>query len=226
MPRSMLSLALLLILPSVAHAVPFMPDQMDWTVLESRFVETGTNTACVNCEDADPLNDLTLTLEMFDGSGCCGFSTFFFGSVDFAGDLESIRDVNVNIEADIRVVTRLVNAPPEEIAQYPLPSVSYGTLTGFLLGANLAGCCGFDVVEDCCSGEVGGVTFKSPIGPSLWQIENIQDGLGFAGEASWSEAPYTPEVPEPATLLLVGSGLLGAGWKRRRRGRHPRATNL
>ena len=209
--------ALSLALPSVAYAVPFIPDTMDWTVLESRFVETGTNTACVNCEDGDPLNDLTLTLAMFDGAGCCGFFTFFFGSVDFIGDLESIRDVNLTIDADIRVVTQLVNAPPEEIAQYPLPSVSYGTLTGFLLGANLTGCCGFDVVEDCCDSQVSGITFKSPVGPSLWQIENIQDGIGFAGEAFWSEVPYTPEIPEPTTLLLLGSGLFGAAWKRRRR---------
>ncbi len=175
------------------------------------------NTACLNCEDGEPLNDLTLTVALADGGGFGGFSTFFLGFVAFDGNLQAIRDVNLTIEGDIRMVTQQTNPPT---AEYPLPSVSYGTLTGFLLGANLAGGCGFDFVEDCCFGNVGGVSFKSPIGPSLWEIQNTPNGVGFAAEAAWSEAPYTPEVtavPEPTTLLLLGSGLISAEVKRRRR---------
>jgi PEP-CTERM motif len=218
--KASLCAVVLLLTPSVADALPFMPDFIEWTVLETRVTGTGangTNTACVNCQDGDPLNDLTIAVEIVDGGGCCGYFGFGAGFATFAGHLEAIRDVNLTIEADIRMVTQIINAPPEVIAEYPLPSVSYGTLFGFLLGGNLAGLEGFDLVEDCCGGTVGGVSIKSPIGPSLW--EDAGSGVSFAAEASWSEAPYTPEVtavPEPTTLLLLGNGLIGAEWKRRR----------
>ena len=215
-------IALLLALPSGAHALPFVPDSLDATSLESRFVETGTNTACVNCEDLDPTNDLTLTLDNFGALGFGGFG-YAYGFMAMTGFLESIRDADLTIEYDLRVVSSYgIGSSPEELAAYPLPSVTYGTVSGFIQGGNFWQSDDFDVVEDCCNGVAGGAFFLSAFGPSHWSVEQINGngGIAFNGDVQWAEMPYTPEVtavPEPTTMLLLGSGLIGAAWKRRRR---------
>ena len=82
--------------PSVAYALPFVPNTLEATSVAGRFVETGTDTACVKCEDLDPTNDLTLTLDNFGAGGYSGFGNAN-GFMSMTGFLESIRDADLTI---------------------------------------------------------------------------------------------------------------------------------
>jgi hypothetical protein len=218
--KALLSAVVLLTLPSIAYALPFVPTFLEATSLESRFVETGTNTTCVNCEDLDSSNDLALTLSGFSADGIDGFG-LAGGFVTLTGFLESIRDVNLTIEYDLRVVSYYGGGDtPEELAAYPLPSVVYGTVGGYLLGGNLVNV--DDVLEECCAGLIGSALFQTACCPSIWSLADINDyggGIPFNGEVHWDEMPYTPEVTavsEPTTLLLLGGGLIATRMKRLR----------
>jgi hypothetical protein len=169
--KALLSTVLLLVSPSVTSALPFIPSDLEATALDARFVETGTNTACVNCEDVDPANDLTLTLGDFSAAGVDGFG-YAGAFMTMTGFLESIRDADLTIEYDLRVVSYYgVGSTPEELAAYPLPSVTYGIVSGFILGANLGG--PDDFVEDCCGDVIGGAFFLSAFGPTVWTVANL-----------------------------------------------------
>lgn len=219
-PAALVAFSLPLILPSTAHAIPFEPDYLEAVSVASRFVETGTDTACVNCDDLDPTNDLSLTLGDYTAAGVDGFG-YASGFLAMTGFLESIRDADFTIQYDLRVVSFYgVGSLPEELAAYPLPSLTYGTVSGFIQGGNLLSADFFDLVEACCDGLIGGAMFQSAFGPSLWTVEEIagNGGVPLNGEVHWQEMPYTP-APEPATLLLFGSGAISAEWERRRRHR-------
>ena len=199
-------IALSLALPSVTFALPFTPNEMFGTVLGVRFVESGTDTICLHCGDADPLNDFRASLMMEDLPPSDTFFSGLGGAFDFTGTTATdFSGLSLNIEIDMRVVLQ-ETMWPDEMAEYPLPSVAVGTLTGTLVGMDRF------LLEDCCGGIIGGIFFNS-VGypPTLWELPNPDFGYrmpinieAFTG----GEAPYTPAaVPEPASLLLLGPGL-------------------
>ena len=61
-------------------------------------------------------------------------------------------------------------------------------------------------------------------GPSLALIENcgqfcdfyVNDGEKYPPDVTWSLVPPS-QVPTPATLALIGIGLAGLGWSRRKK---------
>jgi hypothetical protein len=205
----------LLFVASSAEALPFTPNGIEWTVLDARFLESGTDSFCAQCDDADPLNDLLATIVVYDGNASLSSDPLFGlgywdGSITFVGSLDALADLNLTIEIDMRVVAR--ETDPAEVLDYPLPSISTGTLTGSVLGIGV----GPFVVEDCCNGDIGGAQFIHYIGFAVHDIAENEGYMPIKGNVHWAGMPYTP-VPEPTTLLLLGGGLIGAEWKRRKR---------
>ncbi len=68
MRRIMLSFALMLWASQVEASLLFTPDFFTLDV-RAVFNETGTNSFCWQCDDADPLNDFQAVLDFQDLSG-------------------------------------------------------------------------------------------------------------------------------------------------------------
>jgi hypothetical protein len=211
--KALLSAVVLLLMPSIAHALPFNPDSVEIASVDARFVETGTNSACINCLDGDPLNDIKVLLDFGALIGGAGFLGVGQTVVDFAGTTATdFTGLDLTIRIDLHLIQRVLDGPPEELALYPLPSHSFGMLSGFLMYFPFDG-----VVLECCNGWVDNVRFAQAFYPSTPFPPDA--GIHSLYTETYTEfnAPYNPAaIPEPASFLLLGGGLIVAEWKRRR----------
>ena len=185
---------LLLVLCALCVSVPASAAVITIDVIGYQFTETGLPTACINCADADPNNDFmaALSFSAFIPVPNAPFAISWSGFVDFTGSTLTDPDsIDLHILVDLLVTVDGVQ--------------SAASLFGELFGIenNL-------LIANCCFGMAGPVPIQpAPIFPFPFPTQ----GAILAFEV---HPPQITAVPEPATMLLVGSGLL-AGWQRRRR---------
>jgi hypothetical protein len=194
---------------SRAEASPLDADVFRLDILHVAFDSTGTNEFCWQCADSDPTNDLTGHLNLEAGDYIETFLTtshtppgFFFMGMDFAGTATNFEGLQERVLVHVRL--SIWDLAHEE---YPVPSVSDGVLTGFVEGVNIPASM---FIMSCCSGETNGVSIEYE-GP-----ESFLSQLPAQDTQQLKAVLVGLPVPEPTTLVLLGSGLIGAEWKRRR----------
>ncbi|MBM4411768.1 MAG: PEP-CTERM sorting domain-containing protein [Chloroflexi bacterium] len=120
-----------------------------------------------------------------------------------------------------------LNQSRVEVANNYFPDDSFGfvaTATGLAIGPQqlrAVGVFGYDASQSMLSGTALPLTPPGPLSSSFFLLKFFQDGDPFGvnalGTFDTFEVPAEPSaVPEPTTLLLVGSGLAAAARRRRR----------
>jgi PEP-CTERM motif len=211
MRRIMLTFALMLWASQVEADVLFRPDLFTLNV-RAVFNDTGTNTFCWQCGDADPLNDFQAVLNFGDLSESWADFVRYAGSLQLQSTATDYLGLDANFSLHV-TSTASGASLPESLVH---PSVSFGVIPGRLFDVGD----GTAVVLECCDGRVDGIEFRQAFFPSepfivppdgLFKLAAIELHLA-------QQIVYSPvsEVPEPASWLLLGSSLAAAAVRRRR----------
>ena len=206
---------------SRAEASPLDADVFRLDILHVAFDSTGTNEFCWQCADSDPTNDLTGHLNLQAGDYIETYLTtshtppgFFFMGMNFAGTATNFEGLQERVLVYVRL--SIWDLAHEE---YPIPSVSEGVLTGFVEGRNIPSSV---FIMRCCSGASNGVSIEYE-GPERFLSHSTptklssSSSVGRIARVSRARADH---------VVLLGSGLIGAEWKRRQTSWPPNAYAL
>ena len=171
MRHIMLTVALMLWASQVEADVLFTPDSFTLNV-KAVFNDTGTDTFCWQCGDANPLNDFQAVLANFpDLSGPWTSFVATSGLVD----LQSTATNYLGLEANFSLLAKLT-AWNERGPVIVCPSVNFGIIPGRLLGVNG----GSSLVLECCDGRFSRLSLRSPRqDPSVPRRPRFVEHLGL-----------------------------------------------
>ena len=133
MRRIMLTFALMLCASQVEADVLFTPDSFTLNV-RAVFNDTGTDTFCWQCGDANPLNDFQAVLSSFPdlSEAWTDFLPYAAGLVQLQSTATNYLGLDANFSLHAKL-TAWGASLPESLVR---PSVSFGVIPGRLLGVN------------------------------------------------------------------------------------------
>jgi hypothetical protein len=191
--RRLLFVVPFVLLPRLALATPFTPNRFVLTVSS---IGQPINT-CINCADADPLNDFHLSVGLGGGSGA--FPPNNQGAAGL-GQLSAIGPFPSTVEFVPLLFTATLDL--WDSAFPDLHSITTGDIRG---GVSVGAGSGLLM---CCTGSLNTASVGTPSG--LYNFSPTFPVVSFVLTLDRPTNPvFTPaEAPEPSSLLLLGSGLL------------------